>query len=107
MHDVLIALRTLRSRPGFTLVAVLTLALGIGANTAVFTVVNAVMLAPLPYDDPGEVVVLNEVSPQFPGPISVSYQNYIDWRDRSRTFEAMAALRTTQMTLIAGGEPER
>lgn len=101
------ALRALLARPGFTVIAVVTLALGIGANTAVYTVVHAVLLAPLPYADQREVVVLNEISPQFPNPISVSWQNYVDWRDRSTTFEALAAFRTTQMTLTGIGEPER
>ena len=72
----------LAARPGFTAVAMLTLALGIGANTAVYTVVHGVLLSPLPYARPDRVVVLNEVSPQFPNPISVSWQNYVDWRDR-------------------------
>jgi putative ABC transport system permease protein len=107
MQDVRTAVRALTARPGFTSVAVLTLALGIGANTAVYTVVHGVLLAPLPYDDPTEVVVLNEVSPQFPNPISVSWQNYADWRDRSRSFEAVAAFRTLQMTLTGAGDPER
>ena len=52
-------------------------------------------------------MILNEVTPSFPNPISVSYQNYVDWRDRSRSFEAMAAFRTTQMTLTGSGDPER
>ena len=107
MQDLRIALRTLRARPAFTLVAVLTLALGIGANTAVYTVVHGVLLAPLPYEDQHEVVVLNEVSPQFPNPISVSWQNYLDWRNRSAAFETVAAFRTLQMTLTGLGEAER
>jgi putative ABC transport system permease protein len=107
MQDVRTALRTLMAQPAFTLVAVLTLALGIGANTAVYTVVHGVLLDPLPYDDPDEVMVLNEVSPQFPAPISVSWQNYVDWRDRARSFETVAAFRTTQMTLTGSGDAER
>jgi putative ABC transport system permease protein len=107
MQDVRAALRALVARPGFSAVAVLTLALGIGANTAVYTVVHGVLLAPLPYEDPDEVVVLNEISPQFPAPISVSWQNYVDWRDRSRAFDAVAAFRTTQMTVTGSGDAER
>ena len=95
------------AKPTFTVVAILTLALGIGANTAVYTVVHGVLLAPLPYQDQDEVVVINEVSPQFPNPISVSWQNYVDWRDRSTTFDAVAAFRTTQMTLTGLGDAER
>ena len=103
MNDLRIALRALLSKPAFTIAAILTLAIGIGANTAVFTVVKAVLLAPLPYAEPDEIVVLNEVTPAFPNPISVSYQNYVDWRDRNRSFETTAAFRTTQMTLSAAG----
>ena len=107
MQDVRAALRALAARPGFTAVALLTLALGIGANTAVYTVVHGVLLSPLPYAQPDRVVVLNEVSPQFANPISVSWQNYIDWRDRSRTFSQVGAFRTLQMTLTGLGEAER
>ena len=107
MSDVRTALRTLLARPGFTVLAVLTLALGIGANTAVYTVVHGVLLPPLPYERPDRVVVLNEVSPQFPNPISVSWQNYVDWRDRSRSFQTVAAFRSTQLTMTGIGEPER
>jgi putative ABC transport system permease protein len=107
MQDVRMALRGLFTRPGFTSVAVLTLALGIGANTAVYTVVHGVLLAPLPYTDPARVVVLNEISPQFPNPISVSWQNYVDWRDRSTTFAQVGAFRTLQTTLTGLGDAER
>jgi putative ABC transport system permease protein len=107
INDLRVAVRSLVAKPAFALAAILTLAIGIGANTAVFTVVKAVLLAPLPYTDPNEMVVLNELLPTFPNPISVSYQNYVDWRDRNRSFETMAAFRTTQMTLTGSGEAER
>src|SRR4029453_16313586 len=107
MSDVRTALRTLLARPGFTAVAILTLALGIGANTAVYTVVHGVLLAPLPYERPDRVVVLNEVSPQFPDPISVAWQNYVDWRDRSRSFQKKGPFRSTQLALTRIGEAER
>ena len=106
MQDVRIALRNLRTRPGFTLVAVLTLALGIGANTAVFTVVNAVLLQALPYEDPSRVVVLTEQTPQFPT-VSVTRYNYDDWRARSRSFAGVGAVRATSLTISGGSEPER
>jgi hypothetical protein len=92
LHDLRIAWRGLRARPGFALVAVLTLALGIGANTAVFTVVNGVLLAPLPFADPSRVMVLLESKPSFPI-LSVSYQNYVDWRNRSTVSDAFASRR--------------
>src|SRR5579871_6961139 len=76
------ALRRLKNNPGFTVVAVLTLALSIGANSAMFSIVNAVLLRPLPYRDPQGLVLLAEHWPQFPR-LSLSYLNYRDWRDQS------------------------
>jgi hypothetical protein len=73
----------------------------------VYTVVHGVLLDPLPYPDQRAVVVVNETSPQFPNPISVSWQNYVDWRDRSTTFQTIAAFRSLQMTLTGMGEAER
>src|SRR4051812_16678970 len=105
-QDVRYGLRRLRNSPGFTVVAVLTFALGIGANTAIFSVVNAVLLRPLPYRDPSRVVLLSERTPRFPT-LSVSWQNYVDWRDQSRSFDAVGAVRNTTMTLTGTGEPER
>jgi putative ABC transport system permease protein len=105
--DLRLAVRNLIRRPSFSLIAILTLSLGIGANAAVFSVSNAVLLAPLPYDQPDEVVVLNEQTPQFPL-VSVTRFNYEDWRDRARSFEGMAAFRPTNMTMTGGAtDPER
>ncbi len=106
MLDLRLAFRNLLARPSFTIVALLTLALGIGANTAVFTVFNAVLLSPLPYDRPGQIVVLNETSPQLPN-ASVTRYNYDDWRARARSFAAMGAFRPTSMTITGAGDPER
>src|SRR4029450_12086469 len=106
MHDLRLAFRTLRGRPAFSAVAILTLALGIGGNAAVFTVFHAVLLAPLPYTDPDTVVGLNEQTPQFPI-LSATRFNYEDWRDRAQSFAAMAAFRGTNMTLTGSGDPER
>ena len=100
------ALRRLKNNPGFTVVAVLTLALGIGANTAMFSIVNAVLLRPLPYRDPQRLVLLAEHWPQFPR-LHVSYLNYKDWRDQSHSFEAVGAVRNNQMTMTGGAEAER
>lgn len=105
-QDIRYALRRLRGTPGFTAIALLTLALGIGANTAIFTVINAVLLQPLPYRDPGRLVLLTERLPQFPI-IHVSYLNYRDWRAQSHSFSAVSAVRNLQMTLTGSGEPER
>jgi putative ABC transport system permease protein len=106
MLDLRLAVRHLIARPSFSIVALLTLALGIGANTAVFTVFNAVLLSPLPYDNPGQIVILNETSPQLPN-ASVTRYNYDDWRARSKSFAAMGAFRPTSMTITGAGEPER
>ncbi len=100
------ALRRLRNNPGFTIVAVLTLALGIGANSAMFSVINAVLLRPLPYRDPQKLALFFEHWPQFPQ-LSLSYLNYRDWRDQSHSFEAVAAVRNSTMTMTGIAEAER
>lgn len=99
------AFRRLKNNPGFTIVAVLTLALGIGANASMFSIINAVLLRPLPYRNPERLVTLSEHWPQFPV-LSVSYLNYKDWRDQSQSFEAVGAVRNAVMTLTGGSEAE-
>ena len=106
MQDLRLAFRHLLARPSFSVVAILTLALGIGANAAVFTVVNAVLLSPLPYERPAQIVILNETSPQLPN-ASVTRYNYDDWRARAKSFSAMGAFRPTAMTITGSGDPER
>jgi putative ABC transport system permease protein len=106
MQDIRLAFRNLKNRPGFALAAILTLALGIGANAAVFTVLHAVLLAPLPYANPRDVVVLNETTRDFPS-LSVTRYNYDDWRARAKSFAGMEAFRSTNLTLAGAGEPER
>ena len=106
MQDIRHAVRALLGRPSLLVVAVLTLALGIGGNTAVFTVVNAVLLRPLPFEDAGRLVSLTERTPNFPI-VSASWQNYQDWRDQARSFTTVAAYRPVNFTLTGGGEPER
>src|SRR6266699_2929661 len=108
MSDLKFALRQLRQSPGFTLVAVLTLALGIGANTAIFSIVNAVLLRPLPYPDADRIMVLNESS--GPGQdYSVALPDYFDWRNDNTVFEHLAATHKESRNLsgIPGREPER
>src|SRR6201981_3659295 len=108
MNDLKFALRQLRKSPGFTLVAVLTLALGIGANTAIFSIVNAVLLRPLPYPDPDRIMVLNESS--GPGQdYSVALPDYFDWRNDNTVFEHLAATHKESRNLsgIPGRDPER
>ena len=88
LQDLRYALRTLAKAPGFTLVVVLTLALGIGANTAIFSVVYAVLLRPLPYDQPERVVRFTDV--QHGNQLNNSLPNVFDWRKTSRSFSALA-----------------
>jgi len=106
MHDLRLGLRNLWRRPAFAIIAILTLALGLGANVAVFSVSNAVLLAPLPYVHPEQVVLLAEQTPQIPT-ISTTIYNYEDWRDRAKSFSGMAAFRPTNVTVAGLGDPER
>src|SRR5215208_5548159 len=108
IQDLRYAMRTLVKNKGFTAVAVLALALGIGANTAIFSVVKAVLLSPLPYPSPDRLVWLREVNPSndiMDEPASAP--NYNDWRTGARSFEAVAAYADTGITLTGEGEPER
>jgi putative ABC transport system permease protein len=105
-QDVRYGLRMFVKSPGFAVVTVLALALGIGANSAIFSVVNGVLLKPLPYRNADRLVFLSEWSQQVPN-MSVSYPNYIDWREQTRTMEQMAAFRGAGYTLTGGGEAER
>ena len=105
-RDVRYAARLLRRTPGFTAVALTTLALGIGANTAIFSVLNAVLLRPLPYASPEHLVMIGDRGPDGAAG-NVGYNTFLDWRDRSHTFEEMALVRSWSPTLSANGEPER
>jgi predicted permease len=106
MQDVRFGLRMLRRSPGFACIAILTLALGIGANTAIFSVVNGVVLAPLPYLQPGQLVMVWESNPRFPH-VWTSYANFRDWQRGARSFEGMAAFSTWQgFDLTSPGTPE-
>jgi putative ABC transport system permease protein len=104
-QDCRFALRQLRKSPGFTAVAVLTLALGIGANTAVFSVVYSALLQPLPYRDAWRLMVLKETTPRV-GVVSVSYPNFLDWRAQNHTFSEMALLEEVGFNLSGVTEPE-
>ena len=106
-QDVRYGVRALRNSPGFTAVAALTLALGIGANTAIFTVLNGVIFRPLPFEDPGRVVMVWESTKDLPQ-IMVSYPNYLDSRGRMRTFEDYAVYNGYgSFTLTGMGNAER
>jgi predicted permease len=98
------ALRQLRKSPGFTTVAVITLALGIGANTAIFSVLEGVVLAPLNYREPDRLVIVWESNPRFPR-VWDSYPNFQDWQRSARSFQRMAAFREQQIDLTFPGAP--
>ncbi len=105
-RDLRYALRLLLRAPAFTIVALLTLALGIGANTAIFSVLNAVLLRPLPYADPDRLVVLGErASDGAPG--NTGYVTWLDWRERTHSFEQLALVRSYTPTLLLEQRPAR
>ena len=106
VQDLRYGFRWLRRSPGFSVVAILTLGLGIGANTAIFSVVDAVLLRPLPFAEPERLVRLWESLPRSGYSRNVvNPRNYLDWRERSRSFEQMAALHDLTMNLVGVGEP--
>ena len=106
LQDLRYGVRMLLKHPGVTMVAVITLALGIGANTAIFSVVNAVLLRPLPYKDPDRLVSLWEKVPTH-GRWRASPANFHDWKKQNTLFEDMAAYGGSTMTLTGDGEPEQ
>jgi predicted permease len=106
LQDVRYALRQMRSNRGFAIVAVLTLALGIGANTVIFSVVNGVLLSPLPFFKPDQLVTLHENKPNFEGG-SISYPNFRDWQKENHTFSSIAIGRGYALSLTGIGEAEQ
>jgi putative ABC transport system permease protein len=107
-QDLRYGLRMLVKNPGFTIVAVIALALGIGANSAIFSVVNTVLLRPLPYQEPDRLVMVWEDATKqgFPRDTPAP-ANYVDWRDQNQVFEGMAAIADLSFNLTGVGEPER
>jgi putative ABC transport system permease protein len=107
MNDLRYAIRTLLKSPGFTSIAILTLALGIGACAAIFSVVNGVLLQPLNYPQPDRIAVIRETDlPKFPE-FSVAPPNFLDWEKQTQSYSYLAAYRGAQMNLTGEGEPER
>jgi len=111
LQDIRYAFRMLLKRPSFTVIVVLTLALGIGANTTIFSAIDAVLLNPLPYKDPERLMVVWETNKQL-GPEmwdrdEVAIGNFLDWRSRNQSFDQLGALFDTDMNLTGVGEPQR
>ena len=104
-QDLRFAVRILLRNPSFTVVALLTLALGIGTTTAMFSVVNGVLLLPLPYEHPEQLVRVYESQPRF-GTTSVAYPDYLDWKRMATSFQSLAAFRSEDVNLTGRGEPE-
>src|ERR1051325_9861336 len=106
MNDLTYAFRMLLKHPGVTAIAVLTLALGIGANTAIFSVVHAVLLNPLPYKEPDRLVSLWENVPNH-GRWRVAPANFFDWKKQNTVFQDVVAFGANTLTLTGDGEPEQ
>ena len=106
IQDLKYAVRMLIKSPSFTIIAILTLALGIGANTALFSVVNGVLLRPLPYSQPDRLVVLSEKTANFESS-SISYPNFLDWQRSNSAFASIAAYRSDDFSITGSGEAER
>ena len=106
--DLLYGARMLAKQPAFTIVVVAALALGIGANTAIFSVVNSILLRPLPYRDPDRLVMVWMDNRRINVDQDIhSYANYSDYRDQNQSFEQLAAFNGISVNLIGVGEPER
>src|SRR6202171_3114460 len=105
-QDVRYGFRVLGKNPGFTAIAILTLALGIGANTSLFSVVNGVLLNPLPFPNPDELVAVYAKSPTFQES-SIAYPNFLDWQKDNLSFASLCAFRSDDYNMVGAGEPER
>ncbi|MGH7583805.1 MAG: ABC transporter permease, partial [Gemmatimonadales bacterium] len=107
LQDIRYAARRLRHSPTFTLIVVATLALGIGANAAIFSVVDTVLLKPLPYHQPDQLVTIYHHYPELDLDAPVSAPGFIDYRDRTRSFSSVAVENNWNVNLTGAGEPQR
>jgi hypothetical protein len=108
LQDLHYGARLLRKNPSFTAIAVLTLALGMGATTAIFSVIDAVLLRALPYGDPGSLVIVWENNTRLSNPHNVvAPPNFLDWQNQATVFEGMAAMADTNANLTGSGDPEQ
>jgi predicted permease len=108
LKDISYGIRTMIKKPGFTAVAVIALALGIGANSSIFTVVNAVLLRPLPFKNPGQLVIVNEtVRRETIETRPASYPDFLDWRNQNQSFDDIAAFDSPSFSLTGTDQPER
>src|SRR5215471_17964241 len=107
MRDVLYAFRLLRRSPLFTVAVVLITAIGIGGTTAIFSIVNAVLIRPLPFEQPDRLMQVAEKNDALRLPVfGASALNYLSWKERTRTFEQLGAVQFTTFTLTGSGDPE-
>src|SRR5579872_1619258 len=108
LNDLRYALRSMRKAPAFAVAAILTLALGIGANTAIFSVFNAVLLRPLPFASPQRLVRIYEKNDKLNLPFhSSSVLNYLSWKEQTQTFEELGLIGGATFNLSGAGEPEQ
>jgi hypothetical protein len=107
IQDIRYGIRCLARSPGFSIIVILTLSLGIGANTMIFSVINSLLLRPLPYPEPQQLVALNHVYPSVDLVAGVSAPGFRDYRDRTRSFESMAVARDWSANLTGVGDPVR
>jgi len=106
LRDIRFGARMLLKNPGFSIVAILTLALGIGANTGIFSIVNGVLLKPLPYDQPGQLVQVWE-APEPGKRVTVSPGAFLDWKENNTVFESLSLREDMAMNLTGEGKPQR
>ena len=105
-HDIRLAFRSHTRTPSFFFVTIATLAVGIGAMTTIFSVIQGVLLAPLPYDEPARIVEVGKWSPNFDRLFALSVPDVLDVRERNHSFEALAASGITSLTILGDGEPQ-